>query len=54
MSRARRRKRLHCLEPLEPRIVLDASFVITEFLARNEGSLLDEDGDSSDWIEIDL
>jgi hypothetical protein len=26
--------------------------VITEFLAENGGPLLDEDGDSSDWIEI--
>ena len=28
------------------------SFQITEFMAANSGSLLDEDGDSSDWIEI--
>jgi len=26
--------------------------LITEFLASNEGSLLDEDGDSPDWIQI--
>ena len=25
---------------------------ITEFLAVNDGQLLDEDGDDSDWIEI--
>lgn len=28
------------------------SAVLSEFLADNEGSLLDQDGDSSDWIEI--
>ena len=25
---------------------------ITEFMAANNGSLLDQDGDASDWIEI--
>ncbi len=29
-----------------------ATAVITEFVASNDGSLLDEDGDASDWIEI--
>ena len=29
-----------------------ATVVITEFMASNGGTLLDEDGDSSDWIEI--
>src|SRR5262245_61234604 len=26
--------------------------IITEFMARNQGTLLDEDGDTSDWVEI--
>jgi len=26
--------------------------VITEFMAQNDGGLLDEDGDASDWIEL--
>jgi len=32
--------------------VLLADFTITEFVADNDGSTLDEDGDASDWIEI--
>lgn len=43
------------LEPLEPRIVLAGDVIIAEFLALNgggAGALLDEDGDSSDWIEL--
>ncbi|HUT13679.1 MAG TPA: lamin tail domain-containing protein, partial [Thermoguttaceae bacterium] len=40
-------------EPLEPRVVLDAaSPIISEIMAVNASTLLDEDGDSSDWIEI--
>ena len=31
---------------------LDAALHITEFLANNEESIQDEDGDNSDWIEI--
>jgi len=31
---------------------LRADAVITEFVASNDGSYLDEDGDASDWIEI--
>ena len=31
---------------------LDAALHITEFLANNEESIQDEDGDYSDWIEI--
>ena len=30
----------------------DPDLIITEFLAANSSGLLDEDGDSSDWIEI--
>ncbi len=29
-----------------------ANFMITEFVADNDGSTLDEDGDATDWIEI--
>ena len=31
---------------------LSAQLVLTEFLASNNGGLVDSDGDSSDWIEI--
>jgi hypothetical protein len=48
----RRRRRSNRLEQLEPRTMLAADFLITEFMASNDGVLLDEDGDSSDWIEI--
>ena len=34
------------------RAATEPSFAITEFMAVNDGLLLDEDGDSSDWIEI--
>ncbi|MFI4860326.1 MAG: lamin tail domain-containing protein, partial [Phycisphaerales bacterium JB063] len=40
------------LEPLEPRLLFTAVPIITEFLASNDNTLDDEDGDSSDWIEI--
>ncbi len=53
---ARRRSRVRgAMETLEPRVVLAADVIIAEFLAQNSGnpgSLLDEDGDSSDWIEL--
>ncbi len=39
-------------EFLEPRNLLAASPVISEFMASNGTSLLDEDGDASDWIEV--
>ena len=39
-------------ESLEPRIVLDARLLITEFVASNDNSLTDEDGDDPDWIEL--
>ncbi len=39
-------------ELLEPRCVLNAGPIITEFMASNDGSLLDGDGKSSDWVEI--
>ncbi|NQU26172.1 MAG: lamin tail domain-containing protein, partial [Candidatus Nealsonbacteria bacterium] len=40
------------IEPLEPRVMLDGSPVITEFMAINNATLDDTDGDYSDWIEI--
>ena len=39
-------------EELEPRTMLDATLMISEFLAANSNGIQDEDGDSSDWIEI--
>ncbi|MCA9215612.1 MAG: lamin tail domain-containing protein, partial [Planctomycetales bacterium] len=39
-------------EALEPRHLLAADPVITEFQAVNVSTLVDEDGDNSDWIEI--
>lgn len=40
------------MEPLEARLMLAASPVITEFMASNKETLADQDGDFSDWIEI--
>ena len=40
------------LESLEPRQLLAADVYISEFMASNDGVVLDEDGDDSDWIEI--
>ena len=40
------------VEQLEPRRLLAADPVITEFMAGNRDTLADEDGQSSDWIEI--
>ena len=48
----RLRARLAGIEPLEPRRVLDASIVISELVADNDGSLLDQHGARSDWIEL--
>lgn len=45
------RRRLR-LETLETRVYLASDLVISEFLARNESGLTDEDGDRSDWVEI--
>ncbi|MCP4190209.1 MAG: DNRLRE domain-containing protein [Planctomycetaceae bacterium] len=49
--RSRRTKRTS-LESLEPRRVLAAGPLITEFLAVNDSELADGDGVFSDWIEI--
>ena len=43
---------LPVLEALEPRLLLTGSVLITEFLASNDTTLDDGDGDSSDWIEL--
>jgi len=40
------------LESLEPRLLFTAVPLITEFLASNDAGLVDEDGESSDWIEL--
>jgi len=39
-------------ETLEPRMVLSTTPLITEFMASNDATLLDGDGNASDWIEI--
>ncbi len=49
---ARRAPRLSLVERLEVRWVMDGLPVITEFMALNESTLQDEDGDYSDWLEI--
>ena len=47
------RRRLHVQgETLEPRRVLAADPIITEFVASNESTRDDNDRQSSDWIEI--
>lgn len=48
-QRADRRLRL---ETLEARHVLSATVLISEFMASNSSTLLDGDGEYSDWIEI--
>ncbi|MCA9263441.1 MAG: CotH kinase family protein, partial [Planctomycetales bacterium] len=39
-------------ETLEPRHLLAAQPIITEFVADNASEFVDNDGDSSDWIEL--
>ena len=54
-TRRRRRFTRHAalqLEALEPRQLLAADPVITEFVASNDSGLRDGAGASSDWIEI--
>ncbi len=48
----RSRNGVRRFEPLEAREMLATDLVITEFMASNDMTLLDEDGASSDWIEI--
>ena len=40
------------VEALESRQLLSTDLMITEFVARNEDGLRDQDGDRHDWIEI--
>ena len=49
---ARRRSPTRSFESLEARSLLAADLIISEFMASNDGTLADEDGDFSDWIEI--
>ncbi len=51
-ARTRDRPRPLRFESLEEKHLLAANLVISEFMASNDGTLIDEDGDSSDWIEI--
>ena len=39
-------------ERLEPRQLLAADFQITEFLTSNNSGIVDDNGETSDWIEI--
>lgn len=48
----RKRKKRLLFEFLEPRQLLAADPIITEFVASNQNTLLDGNGASSDWIEI--
>ena len=48
----RRRDNSRSLESLEPRIVLAGDVIIAEVMTKNDKSLSDEDGSSSDWLEI--
>ena len=47
-----RRRLCQTAESLEPRIVLAADPIIAEFQAINDSTIQDEDGDFSDWIEV--
>ncbi|MCH8047033.1 MAG: lamin tail domain-containing protein, partial [Planctomycetes bacterium] len=49
---ARPGKKRFTFEPLERRTMLAADPIISELMADNDGSLLDGDGNKSDWIEI--
>lgn len=52
-SRPRRPGRLPAgPERLEPRQMLAADLIISEFMAANSGTIRDEDGTASDWIEL--
>ncbi len=48
----RSQKRRFAFETLEPRQLLAADPIITEFMASNGGTLEDGDGATPDWIEI--
>ena len=50
---ARRESRRRCgLERLEPRLALAGDVVVSEFQAVNRSTIADQDGEFSDWIEI--
>ncbi|MHB1033246.1 MAG: lamin tail domain-containing protein [Pirellulales bacterium] len=51
-SGRRTKRRGLAFEPLESRLFLVADPVISEFMAVNDQTLADQDGDFSDWIEI--
>ena len=51
-SRKRGKKKGANYQVLEPRQLLAAAPIITEFLASNDDGLVNDNGDSSDWIEI--
>ena len=40
------------LEALESRQLLDGAPIISEFMAINDSTLADEDGEYTDWIEV--
>ncbi|MCP4192858.1 MAG: tandem-95 repeat protein [Planctomycetaceae bacterium] len=48
----RSRQTRFSLETLEARQLLAGDLMISEFMADNNSTIVDEDGDSSDWIEI--
>ena len=50
--RWRKQRPLRPLELLEQRLLLAAQPIITEFLANNYSTVLDGDGNASDWIEV--
>ena len=56
VKRVRRQWRGHkptpAMETLEPRLLLDGTPLITEFMADNDETLQDDFEESSDWIEI--
>ncbi len=52
LNHARHRLRVGNFESLEPRCLLATDVVISEFMAINNGSLTDGDGDTPDWIEL--
>ncbi|MBN2476320.1 MAG: lamin tail domain-containing protein [Pirellulales bacterium] len=51
-SLARRQHDRLVFEPLEPRMLLDGSLVISEFMALNDSGRVDGDGEHVDWIEV--
>lgn len=52
-SQSQRRQSRRChFQQLEPRLALSGQPLISEFLASNDDSLIDDNGNSSDWIEL--